>query len=305
MIYDMEKELFFVERQRITLFLFGMFRHIFYRSFLIIIHEYKEKQEQDMKTFFYVDVYFILNLMVNISFITLTAWFRKKKVRLFRIFLCSALVSLCSSAGILFLWNRHFFLVLSAVLEVFLLVGGCFAFQSISGFFKDVFCFFLISVLAGGMITVFYNICSHYVFVHSFLWFFGSLLLFLSAAWLWKKEVFVFLKQQSGICPVVLYRGDKRIEARALYDTGNKLYSPYTGEGVTVINENLAKRLGTGEEYYQMIPYHSLGGTGLLRAFYIDAMELKEVGERREHVLVAVSDSFGGSEKIEVILNEK
>ena len=100
-----------------------------------------------------------------------------------------------------------------------------------------------------------------------------------------------------------VFHGGKTWQIQVLYDTGNQLISPYSGEPVAVISKSLAEKLGLEKAPPLMIPYTSVGGSGLLHAYRIDGMVL-ESGHRQNHFLAAVSDKLHG-EEIQMILNIK
>ena len=70
---------------------------------------------------------------------------------------------------------------------------------------------------------------------------------------------------------------------------------------MAVISKSLAQELELEKVPPLMIPYTSVGGSGLLHAYRIDGMVL-ESGQRRNHFLAAVSDKIHG-EEIQMILN--
>ena len=94
---------------------------------------------------------------------------------------------------------------------------------------------------------------------------------------------------------VRLTRGGKTVTLRLLYDSGNLLTDPLTGESVPVIGQSaLRALLPEREEGYITLSCTTAGGSGVLRAFYCDSVRVngRDLGRR----LVAVSpDIYGDS----------
>ncbi|MDE6566308.1 MAG: sigma-E processing peptidase SpoIIGA, partial [Lachnospiraceae bacterium] len=135
------------------------------------------------------------------------------------------------------------------------------------------------------------------------LWWILSGLLLLSVVFLLiGREWLQQLSFQKTVGEATVVHRDKRISIRILYDSGNQLVSPYTGERVAVISKALAEQLEISKEQYPLyVPYHSIGGSGVLQAYRIERLEWQD-RECMEDVLVAVSEQLGQRE-IQMILN--
>lgn len=92
---------------------------------------------------------------------------------------------------------------------------------------------------------------------------------------------------------------------RALYDTGLHLREPFSGEPVIVVHRS---RLDTpSDTRLRMIPYRSVGGSGLLPAFRPRSVTLHTLGAPPRDisgVYVALSDEPSGSEYTALIGRE-
>lgn len=113
---------------------------------------------------------------------------------------------------------------------------------------------------------------------------------------------------QRRVIPVEITRGNRTLRLRALYDTGNELRDPVTGEGVLVIGSGEALRLtGLTERQLEsplqtmesrplpglrLVPYQSVGAkNGLLLAMRFPDVR---IGGRSRPALVAFApQSFG------------
>ena len=107
--------------------------------------------------------------------------------------------------------------------------------------------------------------------------------------------------------PVVLQWGDRRVALAALYDTGNTLRDPVTGEGVLVAGAGIAEKLiglsvkqlreplSTITEHpgLRLIPYRAVGReNGFLLGMRVDNAR---IGKRQRSVVVAFAPEGLGS----------
>lgn len=111
--------------------------------------------------------------------------------------------------------------------------------------------------------------------------------------------------EKKRFLPVELTYGQTHLCLTALYDTGNQLLDPVTGQGVLILDAPSAQKL-TGLSSHQLntpvesiaalpglrlIPYHTVGNSGFLLALKLPQVK---IGNRQESVVVAfASQSFG------------
>ena len=104
--------------------------------------------------------------------------------------------------------------------------------------------------------------------------------------------------------------GQKTVEAKGLYDTGNSLYEPILHHPVSIIEKTLAQEL-MDEDGWQtrlrMIPYRSIGiSCGLMRGFIADEMTVFEGGYSfccTMPVLAVANEPFGQEDGFQIILH--
>lgn len=112
-------------------------------------------------------------------------------------------------------------------------------------------------------------------------------------------------REKKQLIPVELTWGQIHMHLTALYDTGNTLLDPVSGEGVLILDAPSAQKL-TGLTPQQLstpvesmeavpglrlIPYHTVGNSGFLLAL---RMADVKIGNRQESVVVAFSpENFG------------
>lgn len=137
---------------------------------------------------------------------------------------------------------------------------------------------------------------------YSIWWILSGLLLLFVVFLLTVREILHQIQYQKNTGEASVIHHGKRVTVRILYDSGNQLVSPYTGERVAVISQALADKLEIMQGQYPVyIPYHSIGGSGVLPAYRIERMEWQG-RESMEDFLVAVSDRMTQQE-IQMILN--
>lgn len=226
----------------------------------------------------YVDVLFVENLWMNAMLLLLTAWADRAAVKKARIAAAAVLGSLgaCAltiasawlsgigyflgcfalAAGMVFLafpGRKHFgFRVLSLYLECFVLNG---VLKYLEQFQR----------LSGVWFAVFSSI---------------SVLFLMAAEYIRKSRK----KQGDRSCSAVLRCGACQMSAEALYDTGNSLYDPVSGNAVSILDGKLLEQLlaESGKENLpRLIPYHTIAQHGVLEAYILDEMELSDSSGKR------------------------
>lgn len=123
------------------------------------------------------------------------------------------------------------------------------------------------------------------------------------------------IKTKHCLCHATLVRGERRMTAAALIDSGNGLTEPISGKPVCVVDEKLYDGLwGDEESGYRVIPYHSIGKKhGIMQGYLLPGLTLDVDGLRLDFkdVYVAVSKErisgaeAGGGEAIEIIINPR
>lgn len=134
-----------------------------------------------------------------------------------------------------------------------------------------------------------------------------TLALSFAVCWLGVSLVFRRAGQKTDrcVCNVVIERSGRRAALRALHDTGNELYDPLTGRRVLVAETGALAALFDANELsalkappadavralhgFHLIPYASLGGSGLLPCFRPGRVTVD--GEARDDLAVAVTDA--------------
>lgn len=280
----------------------------------------------------YLDMYFILNLIMNFYLLVMTAIFRQKRISLKRLLLCSACSSLFSTG--VYAWSCIYgigFLFLD-LCSIPVLVCLSYRSRNIRVCLQDSLFLGVMTMLTGGCLYAMYSalqFCLPWVSlrqnasamadaVASLCFVITGLLLLTIVFICLGKELLQQLQYGKSSCEAVLFHAGKEYHIRILQDTGNHLVSPYTGERVAVISQALAAEMKIAQEQPMLyIPYHSIGGSGILPAYRLERLEWgrncrgsrhgsdyyhgNDCGQM-EHFLAAVSGELE-KEEIQMIVN--
>ena len=267
------------------------------------------KEGISMAVCFYADLYWILNFIMNLFLLYITAWWLNEPASVRRWVLSSAVLAvfpvintIASQSGV------KVPQVLTAVLELALLVFWAYKPACIRQFLKQLVNFILMSALTAGMLFMLKGIFSRggessqkfsllFLLVSVFLLYILFRFLRTSIA---KQE----LRRESMVNVTLIHNG-RELVVKALFDTGNHLISPYTGEPVFIISKELSESMGLKKDLKPLlIPNNSIGGRGLLEAYRLELAQFQD-GSTRKNFLAAVSDNICTDKEIQMILNNQ
>lgn len=270
------------------------------------------KQAQGM-VYFYWDIFLILNFIMNLFLMGMTGMIRRKNIVKKRMFLASFLGSLAMTAGMILqlslfyndstdLCSPNTFLVLEAIVVALVMLQITFRESSGRELLSDFWGMVQVSVITGGCLCLAGEHFSWFDNLNAWALLAGAVivyLLFFAALYLFGKQ-----EQQKHVLDGILSdKNGEKYTIRVLYDTGNRLVSPYTGESVMIISDKLVEKLEIKKDQLPLwIPYHSIGGDGMLPAYRLPKITLQN-GEIRENFLAAVSEKISADHTIQIIWN--
>ncbi|MDE6167617.1 MAG: sigma-E processing peptidase SpoIIGA [Acetatifactor sp.] len=120
--------------------------------------------------------------------------------------------------------------------------------------------------------------------------------------------------QEDSICRAVLIHGTRKAAVNALIDSGNSLTEPLSGSPVSVVDEDIFRKLwGDSVQGCRVIPYHSIGKRrGILMGYLLPELRLEVGGLERtfRRVYIAVSkeeiaSDSAGAEAVKMIINPR
>lgn len=260
----------------------------------------------------YLDIYFILNFIMNYFLLCITGILRQKKIKPYRWGVVSGACSAFSTG--IYMWSciQGKGILAFDLLGFPLMVAAAYRPHNRQVWIQDILLCSVAVMLTGGCLYAMFAGLTAWqgpiwqghmgVTSYSFWWILSGLLLLSVVFLLTGREMLHQVQFQKNIGEADVIHHGKQIPIRILYDSGNQLISPYTGERVAVISRALAEQLEITQEQYPLyVPYHTIGGSGVLPAYRIERLEWKD-RESMEEVLVAVSDRLKQQE-IQMILN--
>ena len=271
-----------------------------------------------MRIAFYWDIFWLLNFIMNLFLLGMTAIIRRKYLRKWRLIGVSLLES-GQMTAVLVWWlqqlkehngkNEILFwqngmpagLIVLEILFAFEMLQFCFWEKQFRELLKDLLYFLQVSVLTGGALLL----CREWMGKEHTT---GIWTLFAGTAGIWL--VFYIMehylrqgdKRVNTMDGVIIMGNGRRYPLRVMLDTGNCLVSPYSGERVMIIGETLAQQLEiTKTRPPLLIPFQSIGGDGMLTAYRIPRLSLQDGSEVR-NFLAAVSPKLSEDSAVQLIM---
>ena len=241
----------------------------------------------------YVDRVFLVQLIMNLLLLILTAAVARLRVIRGRLVWAAAAGSLFFL--VILLWPLGDGLWAAAAKALLQTAGTLFMLQMAFGFTGPGAC------LRAGTV---YGICA--CLMGGFMTLFGreraeswwqvlpvsALLTAFGAAWARREG----RRSRRKTYTVRLREGDRCLQVEALLDSGNSLVDPLSGAPVCIVHKSVIEGLGLEDrpERFRAIPYHSIGREhGLLYAWAVEKMEIRSEGQNLECQQVLLARSEG------------
>lgn len=236
----------------------------------------------------YLDVFFMINFIMDYMIILITsriAKVKKKRIRQLAGAGCGALYSVIVIKP---LTNHLFKITLVNILIAAVMVLISFGFTSASVYIKNVFLLFVVSFTMSGIINYLYysTVIGKYVrnvlsgnsnkVVNTRKFILVSVLAYILLSAI-VRIIFSVRKDMELYYDVkITFRG-KSVVVRGLYDTGNGLTEPVSGKMVHIAEYKILKPLLEGDEKAKeniyVIPFHSIGEEdGIMYGIRMDEM---------------------------------
>lgn len=268
-----------------------------------------------MTMLFYWDVYLVLNFIMNLFLIGMTALLRRKYLKK-GCLVVAAFLGSSQETLVVLLWLRYcvgkaggmqkmyqpgVFLLVVALLTALEMLRITFHEKQLRELLKDIFAMLQVSLVTGGMIYVCREWICRWRSPGIWMVFAGAagvfLVLFVMERYLRHGE-----KRVNTMDGIIGLEDGRRYPLRLLLDTGNCLVSPYSGERVMIMAQSLALKLKLAEQKRPlMIPYHSIGGDGVLPAYRIPLLILQD-GSVIRNFLAAVSPQLSEDSAVQLIM---
>lgn len=273
----------------------------------------------------YIDIVLVENLIMNYIILLATGIVLKIKIKHVRLILASLLgatYSIMSYSGLIKIYNNFLLKIILSILIIYIAYNP----QSVKKMWKDLLFFYLISFVFGGAaFALIYIIKPQDILMKNGL-FLGTyplktVILGTIVAFLIVISTFSIIKRKITskdlICEIEIGIENKKIQTKALVDTGNMLKEPITNTPVVVVEHtllynylpkellnNLEKIIGGDLEKIpeeiknkyssklKLIPYTSLGKqNGMLLGIKADyIITKKEEKTKKDKVIVGIYD---------------
>ncbi len=254
-----------------------------------------------------LDVFFLLNTGMDLVIFIAESFFIKSRVRIWRLLVASIMGALFAILMLLLSIHRVFilFVLLYAVVDM-TLVYIAFGKTTLGALLRHTIIFWLAGSVLGGILTQLIYVFLMPAYPVWIVMTSGVLLVILriSLPYIHRRT-----SRMDTYCGVRLYYADQSVTGKALVDTGNHLYEPFSHQPVILGDRDFIKRLyrDDKEPIYRIIPYHSVGEqSGMLPAFQADMLEVESYGRWRkiEKPWVAVCKTYLSADgEYEVILH--
>ena len=252
----------------------------------------------------YVDVLLLVNFVINLVLLKTSAYMAGRSFFLSKASLGAFLGSL--GALTVFMPAFSFFTMLSyKLLFAAVMVFVSFGYEDPLTFLKDFICLLSCTFIFSGLIIFIYLAFSpgKLVIANGSFYFDVSAVFLLSTAF----AAYVFIsvlnfffarkKPAEEICILKIRQGEREATLRGLIDTGSSLYEPFSNFPVIVCNKSFFE--GEVEEEkalinnVRIVPFETIGGRGILKAFLADSVKIELSGkevEVKKGCYIALSD---------------
>ncbi len=253
----------------------------------------------------YVDVLFVVNFFITYLLLLLTKLFIKENTKTSRLLLSSLAGGLYSL--VILLDELHFLItVLGKIIISAIIILIAFGFKRADVFFRTLGIFYFSNMLLLGVILALWLIFKPQgITIHNDVLYFDiparTLLISALAAYLTALLVVKIYNRTVGkneIYSLTIFKDGAQVHMYAFADTGNKLKEPFSDYPVIVVDSSKVSF-----DTQRVIPFNSVGGEGVLKAFKPDKIKISSGKKSFETDRVYVAVSTVDSKDFSAILN--
>ena len=251
----------------------------------------------------YIDLVLVLNFLFDILILITTAYILKRNVKQIN-FILGGIVGSLSTLFLFFNLNNLELFIYKVILSILMNIVT-FSYKNIKYTLKNIFYFYIVSILLGGFLY-FININMSYK--HNGYVFYNTkninilILTILSpiVLKLYSIQIKDLKTNITNYYKVKIYIKNYIINTTAYLDTGNNLKDPYLNRPVLILNKK--KMIYDINEFKMiLVPYNTIDNNGLLRCIIPDKVEIE--GNILNNVLIGISDNFININGVDLILN--
>ncbi len=274
-----------------------------------------------MQQVIYIDVLLCLNLFINYLVLLISEKFLNLKAKNYRLMLASFFGALCSLL-IFFPYIGRILLLLISFCCAVLINLICYGFKSFRFLMKASVCFIFINFSFAGIIFLLCNISkTNNAMVKNGIVYFNispKLFIFMCiVSYIIIRVVQILnikFNHSNSTYRTQIYLGNKHCNLISKIDTGNSLIEPFSSLPVIVVNKKSLKQLLPFEEIispeqasklkYRMIPFNSVGKSGVLKGFKPDYINIYTGNKiKKKEAYVAICDDDILNDGFDALLN--
>ena len=251
----------------------------------------------------YVDLVLVLNFLFDTLILISTAYILKINIKPAR-FILGGLIGSLSTLFLFFNINSIELFLYKVILSI-LMVIITFSYKDISYTLKNIFYFYMVSILLGGFL---YFINSNISSKHNGYVFYNTkninimVLIVISPIILklYSIQIKDFKYTLTNYYKVDIYLNNHIIKATAFLDTGNTLVDPYLNRPVLILNKK--KMIYDINEFKMvLVPYNTIDNKGILECIIPDKIKINN--KIITKALIGLSDNFININGVDLILN--
>ncbi len=257
-----------------------------------------------MKTVIYADVLIIVNLIVNYLLLRASAAMTGCSFKTCRFLLSSAIGGLFSL--IIFIDNISVAVnILTKLLFFAVMVITAFGAKSLKIFLKNCAAFALVNFgFAGIMFALCTTVIPNAAIYKNGIVYFDINILTLTVSAIICYCVLSIISRftkskvpQKSIYDIKIHYGEKKVEGKALFDSGNTLCDCFSGRPVIIAEKEFISKLYedsdlTAMKNFRLIPFSTIKSGGALPSFLADKIEINIKGKwiESEEIYIAVTE---------------
>ena len=235
----------------------------------------------------YIELIIIFNIYIDFLLLLMTSLLVKRRIKLKNLIISSILGGI--SSIILFLNISILKLLITSFIISLIIVKIAFA------TFKFLPCFYLNSIILGGLIFFLNNYLNLTVFGNYISLFLITPIILA----IYKNKVKDLRENYNLNYQVIINYKGKKIILNSFLDTGNTLIDPYFKRPVILINDDILK-----SDKYFYIPYSTITESGIIKAIYLKEIEI--IGFKKvNNVVIGLLPEKLKLNKIDCLLNNK
>ena len=250
----------------------------------------------------YLDLVTILNFSFDFLLLLSVSILLKRNIKLYRLFLSALFGSFSIFLIFIKLTSLQLFLLKMGISFIMILI--VFGYKNLKYTLKNIIYFYILGFILGGFLY-FLNVQFSYknkgiVFFHKglsvnyiFLLIFSPIILYI-----YIKQNINFKKIYKNYYKVKIYYNNKIFNLIGYLDTGNNLLDPIKKRPVILINPNIITEIP--KSFF--IPFQSSNGTGIIKCFQIDKIEIETIGSLT-NVMLGVMKEKINIDGVDCLLN--